>query len=83
MLELTVFIRVKIESLNEFSKSIPKIVKIDVKINKENTKIKSEIKYLFISLVSILVSEKSNLFIKTFSGLACEISSFNENLNNE
>ncbi len=83
MLELTVFISVKIANLNALSRSICEIVKIDDKINKENIKIKSEIKYLLISFVSNLVSEKSSLFIKTLSGFACETSSFIENLNSE
>ena len=60
MLELTVFIRVKIANLNELSRSIPEIVNIEDKINNESINISTEIKYLFISLVSIFVSESSN-----------------------
>ena len=62
MLELTVFISVKIANLNELSRLIPEIVNKDDKIVNENININTEIKYLFISLVCIFVSENSNLF---------------------
>ena len=83
MLELTVFIRVKIDNLKELSKLIPEIVIKEDNINKDNINTKTEIKYLFISFVSTDVSENSSLLIKTFIGFACETSSFMENLNNE
>ena len=67
--ELTVFIRVKIPNLNEFSKLIPLILKIEINKNKEIIKIIIVKKYLFISLKSKFILEKNNLFIKTFLGL--------------
>tara|TARA_Y200000002_G_C22293857_1_gene501611 strand:+ start:46 stop:207 length:162 start_codon:yes stop_codon:yes gene_type:complete len=44
--ELTVFIRVKIDSLNDVSLFIPEIVKNKDKILREITKIKTDKKYL-------------------------------------
>ena len=61
MLELTVFISVKIASLKELSRSIPEIDNREDKINNENINIKTEIKYLLISLVSNFEFENSNL----------------------
>ena len=49
MVELTVFINVKIESLNEFSNSIPLKVNRAIKNNKEIIKIIIDKKYLWIS----------------------------------
>ena len=83
MLELTVFISVKIDNLKAFSKLIPEIVNKDDRAKSENINIKTEIKYLFISLVSNLEPENSNLFTKTFKGFACEASSLIENLKSE
>ena len=45
ILELTVFISVKIDNLKELSKFIPDIVRSDDKIKSDNIKIKTEIKY--------------------------------------
>ena len=70
MLELTVLVNVKIDNLNEFSRFIPEIVNIEESNRKDNIKIKSVIKYLLISFVSILVPENSNLLTNTFIGLA-------------
>ena len=56
------FISVKIDNLNALSRLIPEIVSKDDKINNENININTEIKYLFISLVSNLESENSSLF---------------------
>jgi len=83
MLELTVFIRVKIDNLKELSKLIPEIVIKEDNINKDNINTKTEIKYLFISFVSTDESENSSLLIKIFIGFACEANSLIENLNNE
>ena len=83
MLEFTVFISVKIDNLNEFSTSIPEIVNIEDKMNSESINISTEIKYLFISLVSIFVLENSNLLMKTLSGFAWEPNSLIENLKSE
>ena len=83
MWEFTVFINVKVESLNEFSKDKPEIeITLDKNI-KETTKIKMDKKYLQKSDLSITFSENSNLFINIFFGLAFEIISLIENLNNE
>tara|TARA_B100000902_G_scaffold268206_1_gene254249 strand:+ start:361 stop:633 length:273 start_codon:yes stop_codon:yes gene_type:complete len=70
--EFTVFIRVKIANLNEYSKLIPAMLNIDV--NKKNDIIKIIIvkKYLLISLKSKLIFEKISLFIKIFFGLLNE-----------
>ena len=62
MLEFTVFISVKIDNLNACSRSTPEKVNKDDKIKSENININTEIKYLFISLVSNLESENSSLF---------------------
>ncbi len=67
--ELTVFINVKIETLKEFSKETPKIVKIEERTRSEIIKIIIDKKYLFIINLSKLVSEKNCLFIDTFFGL--------------
>ena len=83
MLEFTVFISVKIDNLNELSTSIPEIVSIEDKMNNENINISTDIKYLFISLVSIFVSENSNLLMKTLSGFAWEPNSLIGNLKSE
>ena len=83
MLEFTVFIRVKIDNLKDLSISMPEIVRKEDKMSNDNININTEIKYLFISLVSNIESENSSLFIKTFNGLACDNNSFIENLKSE
>ena len=67
--ELTVFIKVRIESLKDFSKSIPLIV--NIVDNKKRDIMKTIIvrKYLFISSKSKLILVKINLFINIFLGL--------------
>ena len=62
MLELTVFISVKIANLNELSKLIPKIVSNEDRVKRDKINIKTEIKYLFISAFSNFEEENSNLF---------------------
>ena len=47
--ELTVFINVKIDNLNEFSKEIPEKVRIELKKNIEIININTDKKYLSIS----------------------------------
>ena len=79
--ELTVFIKVKIEILNEFSKEIPKKVKNDDKNNKDIIKIKTDKKYLLIIKLSKLISENNCFLFETVIGLTWEIKLFNENLN--
>ena len=62
------FIKVNTANLNEYSNSIfDKDNKI-VKENREITKINIVKKYLFMSFVSKLILEKTNLFINTFFG---------------
>ena len=56
------FIRVKIDNLNALSRLIPEMVNKDDNIKRENINIKTEIKYLFISIVSSFEPENSNLF---------------------
>ena len=80
--ELTVFIKVKMEILKEFSKEIPKKVKNDDKNNKDIIKIITDKKYLLTINLSKLISENSSLLIEIFFGLTWEIKLFNENLNN-
>ena len=70
MLELTVFIRVKIANLNALSRFIPEIVNKDDNIKSENINIKTEMKYLFISVFSNFEPENSNLFTYIFMGFA-------------
>ena len=66
--EFTVFIKVKIANLKEFSKGILLKLNKEVKINKEIINIKIVKKYLLISLKSKFILENINLFIKTFLG---------------
>ena len=66
--EFTVFIRVKIDNLKEFSKVMLLKLNKEVKINKEIIKIKIVKKYLLISLKSKFILENINLFIKIFLG---------------
>ena len=49
MFELTVFIKVKIDNLNEYSSEIPEIVKKEVNINKDVININTDKKYLSIA----------------------------------
>ena len=70
--ELTVFIKVKIDNLNDCSNSIFPNDNIKVKENKDITNIRIVKKYLFISFVSKFILEKISLFIKTFFGLLKE-----------
>ena len=67
--EFTVFIKVKIDNLKEFSKLIPLILNIEVNIKSDIIKIMIVKKYLLISLKSKLILVNINLFIKTFFGL--------------
>ena len=62
---------------------MPTIVSKDDNIHKDNIKINTEIKYLFVSTVSNLDPENSSLFTNIFKGFACDASSFIENLNSE
>ena len=68
MVELTVFIKVKIPSLKELSKLIPNIERSDEIVNNEITNIKTDKKYLLISLCSIFISIKWNLLVKILFG---------------
>ena len=68
-LEFTVFINVKIDNLNEFSKLNSLIVNNVVKIKSEKINMRTDKKYLLISLNSKLTSEKNNLFLYIFFGL--------------
>ena len=78
--EFTVFIKVKIDSLNELSKSIPKIVNKDETKNKDKIKTIIDRKYLYKSDWSTIVSEKAILLIYICLGLVWERSSLMENL---
>ena len=77
------FIRVKIDNLNEFSNSIPDKLNNDVKIKSDKIKIIIVKKYLLISLKSKLILVNINLFIKIFFGRLKERIWFIEYLNNE
>ena len=68
-LELTVFINVKIDNLNEYSKLNSLTVNNVVKIKSDKINTKTDKKYLLISLKSKLTSEKNNLFLYIFFGL--------------
>tara|TARA_Y100000022_G_scaffold37800_1_gene30881 strand:+ start:332 stop:577 length:246 start_codon:yes stop_codon:yes gene_type:complete len=70
--ELTVFINVRIDNLNELSNPIPLILNKVVKVKRDIIKIKTVKKYLFISLKSKLILVKINLFMNTFFGLLNE-----------
>ena len=74
------FINVKIDSLNEFSKLIPFKLKSEVNIRRDMINIRIVKKYLFISLVSKLILANINLFIKIFFGLLKERIWLNEYL---
>ena len=77
------FIKVKIDNLNELSNSIPLKLNKDARIKKESRKIKTVKKYLFISSKSKLIFVNINLFIKIFLGLLNERIWLIEYLNNE
>ena len=77
------FIIVIIDNLKELSRSIPEIVKREDKINKDNIKIITEIKYLFISLISTVELENSSLFIYILYGLTFDTNSLIANLKSE
>ena len=66
--EFTVFIKVKIDNLNDFSKSIPLKPNNEVKIKSEITNIKIVKKYLLISSKSNLIFVKISLFMNMFLG---------------
>jgi hypothetical protein len=66
---LTVFINVKIDNLNEFSKLNSLKVNNVVKIKSDKINTRTDKKYLLISLKSKLTSEKNNLFLYIFFGL--------------
>ena len=63
------FIKVKIESLNEFSNLIPLSVNNEIKINRDKINISVVKKYLLISLLSKLILLKISLLVKIFLGL--------------
>mgnify|MGYP005707899689 CR=1 FL=1 len=77
------FIKVKIDNLNELSNSIPFKLNKDVSIKKESRKIKTVKKYLFISSKSKLIFVNINLFMKIFLGLLKDRIWLIEYLNNE
>ncbi len=77
------FIKVKIDNLNEFTNVIPLKLSNEVNINKDKTNIIIVKKYLFISSRLKLIFVNINLFIKTFLGLLKDKIWFKENLNNE
>ena len=77
------FIKVKIDNLNEFTNVIPLKLSNEVNINIDKINIKIVKKYLFISLRLKLIFVNINLFIKTFLGLLKDKIWFKENLNNE
>ena len=79
--EFTVFINVKIDNLNEFSKEISEMVKKEVNKNKDIIKIITDKKYFWISVLWNLTFKKRSLFKKIFFGLTWEIKSVIENLN--
>ena len=81
--ELTVFIKVKIDNLKEFSNDMPEMVNNDVKNNKKTIKKIRDKKYLLSSILSIFVLRKRCLLEEIFKGLKCDTSTFNENLNKE
>ena len=66
------FIKVNTANLNEYSNWILDNDNKIVKEKREITKINIVKKYLFISFVSKLILEKTNLFINTFFGLLKE-----------
>ena len=81
--ELTVFIKAKMDSLNELSKEISEIVRKEVSKNKDIINIITDKKYFWISDLWKLTFKKRSLFKKIFFGLTWEIRSLIENLNKE
>ena len=81
--EFTVFIKVKIESLNEFSKFMPLILKKTNNIRNDKIKINTVKKYLLISSNLKFIFVKISLFINTFLGLLNDKIWLIEYLNNE
>ena len=81
--ELTVFIKVNIDSLKASSNSIWFKLSIIVKIKSEKINIITDKKYLLISLKLKLISVNNNLLIKTFFGLLKDKIWFNEYLKSE
>ena len=79
-LELTVFIKVKIPSLNALSNSMLNKVRRKIRNVRDKIKIITVKKYLFISCISIFTFENNTLFKSTCFGFECETSSLNENL---
>ena len=72
MLELTVFITVNIESLNEFSNWISDNVNNKVRINNEIINITIEKKYLSISSFSVFSFINVTLLEYIWFGLVCD-----------
>jgi len=64
-----VFIKVKIDNLNELSSEIPEIVKNEVNKNKDMINMITDKKYLSISTFLKLIFKKRSLFKKIFLGL--------------
>ena len=77
------FIKVKIDNLNEFTNVIPLKLSNEVNINRDKMNIIIVKKYLFISSRLKLIFVNINLFIKTFLGLLKDKIWFKENLNSE
>ena len=80
MLEFTVFIIVRIESLKEFSNWISDNVKSKVNKDKEIIKMTIEKKYLLISDFSVFSLIRITLFEYIWFGLVCDKRLFKENL---
>jgi len=81
--EFTVFIRVKIESLNEFSKFMPLMLRKTNNNRNDKIKINTVKKYLLISSNLKFIFVNNNLFINTFLGLLNDKIWLIEYLNNE
>ena len=81
--ELTVFIKVKIDNLKEFSKFIPERLIKEVSKKRDKIKINTVKKYLLISSKLKLILVNINLFIKTFLGLLKDKIWLIEYFNNE
>ena len=81
--ELTVFIKVKIDNLNDFSKFIPERLIKEVSRKRDKIKINTVKKYLLISSKLKLILVNINLFIKTFLGLLKDKIWLIEYFNNE
>ena len=77
------FIKVKIDNLNELTNAIPLKLSNEDNINRDKINIIIVRKYLFISSRLKIIFVKINLFIKTFLGLLKDKIWFRENLNNE